>query len=382
MSRSWITSDETSYGMKSISADYIVTSEGLIVDGYVTFEDGVITEISSGSSPHADTHKVNGYLIPGFVDIHCHGGGGHSFGDPSQAKQAAAFHAQHGTTSIIASLVSASVSSQAHTLREYENLVHDGVIAGVHLEGPFLSHAKCGAQNPAVLVDPTSDAVIQLLEAGSSSLTFITIAPELPGALDAIRTFTEAGVVVAIGHSDATAEQAKAGVDAGATIVTHLFNAMRPVHHRDSGLADHALVDDRLCAEVIADGIHLTTQSLQLAHRAKQDNLIAITDAISATGIADGDYVLGELDVTSSGGVVTLRGTSTLAGSALTMDRAFGYLINQVGLDVLSAVKATSTTPARALGLDAVGSITVGKTANFVAWDSELISVWRNGDKL
>ena len=368
--------------MKAISADYIVTSDGLLVDGYVAFENGVITEISSGTSAHADTSTVSGYLLPGFVDIHCHGGGGFSFGDVNQASQAAEFHAQHGTTSILASLVSAPVSTQAKTLQDYDNLVRSGVIAGVHLEGPFLSHARCGAQNPSVLVEPTNSAVNELLAAGSSTLKFITIAPELPGALEAIKYFTEAGVVVAIGHSDATAEQAKAGVDAGATVVTHLFNAMRPVHHRDSGLADHALVDDRLSTEVIADGVHLTSLSVQLAHRAKRDNLIAITDAISATGMADGDYVLGELEVTSSRGVATLRGTSTLAGSTLTMDSAFNYLVSQVGLDMLSAVKATATTPARVLGLADVGSIEIGKKANFVVWDSQLSSVWRNGELL
>jgi N-acetylglucosamine-6-phosphate deacetylase len=157
---------------------------------------------------------------------------------------------------------------------------------------------------------------------------------------------------------------------------------MRPLHHRDSGLADLCLVDDRLSAEVIPDGVHLSTPSLQLAHRAKQDKLIAITDAISATGKADGDYVLGELEVTSFDGVATLRGTKTLAGSTLTMNLAFDHLITHVGLDILSAVNATSTSPAKALGLDNVGSITVGKAADFVVWDSKLHSVWRKGEIL
>lgn len=368
--------------MKAISADFIVTPSGVIIDGYVAFDGTVITEIAAGPSPHQDTQKVSGYLIPGFVDIHCHGGGGHSFSEVEQASDAAHFHAQHGTTTVFASLVSASVKDQSQTLQAYEPLVAAGVISGVHLEGPFLATAKCGAQNPAVLVEPNSEMVGQLIAAGKSTLKLITIAPELPGALDAIRSFSEAGVVVAIGHSDATADEAKAGVDAGATVVTHLFNAMRSLHHRSSGLADHALLDDRLSTEVIADGVHLNVQSLQLAHRIKQTSLIAITDAISATGMPDGDYVLGGLEVTTANGVATLRGTSTLAGSTLTMDKAFAFLIKHVGLDMLSAVSATATAPARVLGLRDVGSIEIGKKANFVSWDSGLKAVWRNGEVL
>ncbi len=363
---------------RTFTANKIVTPGGEISQGWVSVDNGTITAIGEGTPTSATTH-LDGTMLPGFVDIHCHGGGGHSFDDPAGAAAAAEFHLQHGTTSILASLVSAPIHDQLRLLSALTRLVTDDVIAGVHLEGPFLSHIKCGAQNPAVLVDPSPEAVSQLLEFAGSSLRYITIAPELPGALEAIERLTAAGVVVALGHSDATAAEAVAGRQAGATAVTHLFNAMRTVHHRDNGLADVALIDPLLSTEVIPDGIHVAQMAMQLAATTKQHRLVAVTDAISAAGMPDGDYRLGGLDVTCADGAARLTGTNTLAGSTLTMDRAFAYLHTVMGLSLTAAAHATATEPARVLGLHHVGTIEVGKQADFVVWNDGLREVIKKG---
>ena len=367
--------------MTSVSARQIVTSHGMLDNAWLRIDNGHIVEIRTDDAP-ADATQVAGTLIPGFVDIHCHGGGGYSFDDAHNASKAADFHLAHGTTSLVASLVSASIDEQVRLLQELEPLVDLGVIAGVHLEGPFLSQKCCGAQNPVVLVDPTNDYVQALLDASSDALSMITIAPELPYAFDAIRTFVSHGVTVAIGHSDCSAEVAREAVDNGATVVTHLFNAMRKMHHREHGLAEYALVDERLSTEVIADGVHVGDIALRLAAAMKTDRLIAVTDAISAAGMPDGTVTLGGLEVTCAGGVARLTGTDTLAGSMLTMDRAFAHLLTDVGLEVTAAVHATSTEPARVLGLHDVGSIEVGKRANLIAWDRGVTAVFKQGHRV
>ncbi len=366
--------------MTSIRAAKIVTPEKVIENGVLTFNtSGLITEISSDASIAADV-TTDGVLIPGFVHIHCHGGGGFSFDDVANAKSAADFHLKHGTTSVIASLVSAAVDKQIHLISELSQLVSQSEIAGVHLEGPFLSKAKCGAQNPAVLTAPDLESVARLLEASNGAMRMITIAPELENAIPAIKEFIKQGVTVALGHSDATSDLAIAGAEAGATVVTHLFNAMRSLHHRDSGLADVALTDSRLYVEVITDGKHVGDLSIALAHTAKQRQFIAVTDAISAAGMPDGEYNLGGLSVTCADDVAVVAGTTTLAGSTLNMERVFHRLTNIYGFDLIEASWATATAPANAIGLKEVGSLEVGKQANFIIWDNQVSSVYKNGN--
>ncbi|MEN9711318.1 MAG: N-acetylglucosamine-6-phosphate deacetylase [Actinomycetota bacterium] len=367
--------------MITLSAPQIVTPNAVLDDAWVTVDSGRIVAIGTGEPQGAST-QVDGALVPGFVDIHCHGGGGFSFDDPVAATSAAEFHLGHGTTSMLASLVSAPVHDQVRLLSALRGVVSSGAVAGVHLEGPFLSLRYCGAQNPRALTDPSTADVDALLAAAPGVLKLITIAPELPGALDAIRRFADAGVVVAIGHSDCTAEEAQAAVAAGATVVTHLFNAMRHFHHREHGLAEYALTDGRLATEVIADGIHLGDLALRVVADTKRDRLIAVTDAMSAAGMPDGEYRLGGLDVTCADGAARLTGTSTLAGSTLTMDRAFSHLHNVIGLDLGATAHACATEPARALGLSDVGCIEVDKQADFVVWKDGVQAVFKNGIKV
>jgi N-acetylglucosamine-6-phosphate deacetylase len=367
--------------MTSIRASKVVTPEKVILNGVLVFDDvsGLITDIVEDQNFDADL-STDAVLIPGFVDIHCHGGGGFSFDDSMNAATAAEYHLSHGTTSVLASLVSAPVSKQVALLSELASLVENEVIAGIHLEGPFLSSAKCGAQNPTFLTSPDAESVKSIISSANGNLKMITIAPELDGALAATKEFVKNDVVVALGHSDATSEIAIAATDAGASVVTHLFNAMRPLHHRDSGLADVALTDSRLFVELITDGKHVGDLSISLAQTAKKRQFIAVTDAMSAAGMPDGEYKLGGLTVTCEDDVAVIAGTTTLAGSTLNMERIFERLLNVYNFDVVEACWATATAPAKAVGLFDVGSIEVGKRCNFVLWKDGIKAVYKNGN--
>jgi N-acetylglucosamine-6-phosphate deacetylase len=310
-------------------------------------------------------------VVPGFVDIHTHGGGGATYSttDPEEARKVAAFHAKHGTTTTMASLVTAPLDDLVSQTACLADLVTDGVIAGVHLEGPFLSEARCGAHEPKLLRDPAEADVKKVL---SSAVKMVTIAPELPSGLDAIRQVVDAGVVAALGHTDATYEQMIAGADAGATVATHLFNGMRPFHHRDPGPVGAALNDPRLMLEVINDGMHLDPQVVRVALAAAGVSRIAlITDAMVATGMPDGRYLLGSLEVDVKDGLATLAtGTHSIAGSTLTMDVAYANAV-KAGVSLVDASRMASTTPAEAFNWYTVGALETGKRADLVLLDEE-----------
>jgi N-acetylglucosamine-6-phosphate deacetylase len=310
-------------------------------------------------------------VVPGFVDIHTHGGGGATYSttDPEEARKAADFHARHGTTTTMASLVTAPLDELVSQTACLADLVTDGVIAGVHLEGPFLSAARCGAHEPSLLRDPVESDVAKVL---SNAVKMVTIAPELPSGLTAIRQVVEAGVVAALGHTDATYEEMVAGADAGATVATHLFNGMRPFHHRDPGPVGAALNDPRLLLEVINDGIHLDPQVVRVALAAAgTDRVALITDAMVATGMPDGRYTLGSLDVDVAGGVARLAtGAHSIAGSTLTMDVAYARAV-KAGVSLVDASRMASTTPAQAFGWYTVGALETGKRADLVVLDEE-----------
>jgi N-acetylglucosamine-6-phosphate deacetylase len=344
-----------------------VVRPGAVLPGYVEVDGPTILDVTEQGRAGADI------IVPGFVDLHCHGGGGHTFtrGDFAEARAAAEFHLRHGTTTMLASLVSSPYELMHEATTAYLPLVADGIIAGVHFEGPYLSHARCGAQNPAHLRDPALEELTTLV--GVGGVRMVTIAPELPGALDAIRFLAGRGVVAALGHTDATYEQTLAGVAAGATVGTHLFNGMRPAHHREPGPVVALLNSPSIVCELVADGIHLHDGMLRFAaHAAGPDRSALVTDAMDAAGMPDGRYELGGQAVTVADRVARLARDGSIAGSTLTMDAAFRQAVG-AGLDLVTAATMAATTPARALGLaNELGALEAGLRADLVVLSPDL----------
>jgi len=367
----------TAAGSAIVAADHVVTPDGLLSPGWLRIADGRIAAVEPGQPPTQATHRGH-WALPGFIDMHVHGGGGASFteGGRDDARRAAAFHRAHGTTRIVASLVTAPVGELERRCAMLADLAEAGVIDGIHLEGPFLSAARCGAQNPRYLTLPDVAAFTRLQAASRGWLRMITIAPELPGASEVIRAAAAAGVIAAAGHTDASAEATAEAIAAGISHATHLFNGMRPIAHRSPGPVG-ALLDQQVTCEVIADGTHLDDLIIRLAARAAgPGNLVLITDAMAAAGMPDGDYRLGELDVTVSAGVARLvdaaGGVGSIAGSTATMELVVRRAITTVGLSVADAAAAASTTPARRLGLDRfTGSLRAGLAADIALLDED-----------
>jgi N-acetylglucosamine-6-phosphate deacetylase len=362
----------------------VVTPDGVIDDGEVSVDGDLIASVAeAGAGTGADANGGH-WIVPGFVDIHVHGGGGHTFttGDADQARSAAAFHLGHGTTTLLASLVSSPFALMLAATRAFEPLVHEGVLAGIHFEGPYLSELRCGAQNPEYLRDPSTRELTELIGAGGGAVRMVTIAPERPGALEAVELLVRNGVVAAIGHTDATYEQTLAGVAAGATVGTHVFNGMRPPHHRQPGPVFALLGAPSVVCEFVADGTHLHDGTLAFATWVTgPDRAALITDAMSAAGMSDGEYDLGGLRVDVADGVARLAGDGSIAGSTLTMDAALRRSIG-AGRSIVEACRMASTTPAAAIGLGAtVGGLRAGLRADLVelAEDLRVVRVMRRG---
>ncbi|GAA1980086.1 N-acetylglucosamine-6-phosphate deacetylase [Amycolatopsis minnesotensis] len=360
-----------------IAGGRLACPDGLLEDGWVRVSGRRIAGIGTGTPPETARVDVGGALVvPGFVDTHCHGGGGGSFssGDEKELRNAIKAHRRHGTTTMLASLVSDPVSALREQVAVLNEFVTDGELAGIHLEGPFISEARCGAHDPAALLEPDARTVDKLLTAGKGAIRMVTLAPELHGGVRAIRQLTEAGVLAAIGHTDAVEEQIRPAIDAGATVATHLFNGMRPLHHREAGPVGTLLDDERITIELICDFVHIHPTVLRLVtDHAGRGRTVLITDAMSATDAADGSYTLGRLDVDVTDGVATLADTGSLAGSTLTMDSAFRNLVECSKLDILEAVRSTATRPAELLGVaDRTGSLRAGLDADLVVLDEKL----------
>jgi N-acetylglucosamine-6-phosphate deacetylase len=247
-----------------IAVPTMISGESVVENAWIVVEDERIAGVGSGVRPQGLVEELDGWLIPGFVDIHVHGGGGGSFTKASEVTAAVDFHLGHGTTSCMASLISAPIEMLESQIAALLPFVDADVISGIHLEGPFISPVRCGAHDPAVLRNADADAVETLLKALGGRRGMVTLAPELPGAIKAIATLASHGVVVALGHSDAIAADASAGIDAGASVITHLFNAMRPVHHREPGIAEIAMLDERVFLELILDGHHLSDTTAKI----------------------------------------------------------------------------------------------------------------------
>lgn len=343
----------------------IVTPAG-VVQGRVTVEGDRIASVRRG------TKAEDQWILPGFVDIHNHGGGGHTFttGDAEQARGAAAFHLAHGTTTLLASLVSSPFEVMRDAVVSFLPLVAEGVIAGVHFEGPYLSQARCGAQNPLYLRDPDLGELAELVKLADGGLRMVTIAPERDGALEAIAWLREHQIVIALGHTDGAFEQVRAGIAAGATVATHLFNGMRPLNHRDPGPIVALLGSPSVVCELVADGVHLHDATLEFAARtAGVQRAALITDAMAAAGMPDGEYDLGGLKVIVSEGAARLKEGGSIAGSTLTMDAAVRQAVG-AGLTIVEAATMAATTPARVLGLDK--RLAPGCDADLVVLDPHL----------
>ncbi|WP_254390033.1 N-acetylglucosamine-6-phosphate deacetylase [Streptomyces sp. AC550_RSS872] len=326
------------------------------------------------------------WLLPGFVDIHNHGGGGASFtsGTPDDVVTGIHTHRLHGTTTLVASTVTGDMDFLTRRAGLLSELAEQGDIAGIHFEGPFISPCRKGAHSEALLRDPDPAEVRKLIDAARGHAAMVTLATELPGGLDSVRLLTEHGVIAAIGHTDATYEQTVEAIEAGATVATHLFNAMPPLGHREPGPIAALLEDERVTVELINDGTHLHPAALELAFRhAGADRVAFITDAMDAAGFGDGRYMLGPLEVEVADGVARLVEGGSIAGSTLTLDRAFKRAVTIDRLPVEDAVAALSVNPAKLLGrYDRIGSLEPGKDADLLVLDADfdLKGVMRRGE--
>jgi N-acetylglucosamine-6-phosphate deacetylase len=358
--------------MVVIAAGAMVLDGQVRRPGWLETDGGRIVACGGGAPPRpADTDFPDGTVVPGFIDMHVHGGGGASYTDRDGITGAAEFHLRHGTTTTLASLVTASPAELLAGVRALAEAARHGTVAGIHLEGPWLSRARCGAHDPAQLREPDPAEIDAVLDAGGGAIRMVTLAPELPGAGEAIRRFLGAGVVVAVGHTDATYEQTEHAIALGATVGTHLCNAMPPLHHREPGPVLALLRHPGVTVELIADGVHVHPAVVRaVIGAAGPDRVAVVTDAIAAAGRDDGAFRLGGVAIDVVSGVARVRGTSTIAGSTATMDRLFRAVHADAGLAV--AAQTTSATPARALGLERVGSLRTGYDANLVVLDSDL----------
>ena len=370
------------HGAKKLDADGVADDFWILVAGDRIAETGtgeswrsLAAEISMLGGGGLEVFDAEGaWITPGFIDLHVHGGGGGSFDEGAEGiRTALAFHRAHGTTRSAISLVANPLPALAASLAVVASIAEaDPLVLGAHLEGPFLAPSRRGAHDPSALIEPRPEAVAELIAAARGRLTQVTLAPELPGALDAIGAFTAAGAIVAVGHTDADLAQTRAAFDRGARLLTHAFNAMRGIHHRDPGPVMAALDDERIALELIADGVHVHPSMIELAFRSAPGRVVLVTDAMAAAGSADGAYRLGTRDVTVAEGRATLP-DGTIAGSTLTQEAALRGAM-AAGVGAQEAVAALTATPARVLGREhELGYLRRGHLADLVVLDEGFV---------
>ncbi|MEV7829897.1 N-acetylglucosamine-6-phosphate deacetylase [Streptomyces subrutilus] len=367
-----------------LSGARVVLPTGTVANGRVIVDGD---RIAGSAREGAEVLDLSGHwLVPGFVDMHNHGGGGASFtsGTAEEVLRGVRTHREHGTTTLVASTVTGELDELARRAGLLAELTQQGEIAGIHFEGPFINPCRKGAHKEDLLRDPDPAEVRKLVDAAHGAARMVTLATELPGGLDSVRLLAEQGVIAAIGHTDSTYEQTRQAIDAGATVATHLYNAMPGLEHRAPGPIAALLEDERVTVELINDGTHLHPAALELAfHHAGAHRVALITDAMDAAGFGDGTYHLGPLEVEVKDGVARLVEGGSIAGSTLTLDTAFKRSVTVDRLPVESVVQAISANPAKLLGLyGETGSLEAGKYADLVVLDAafDVKGVMRRGE--
>lgn len=356
----------------------VLIDEHGLREGWIRTEAAEIAEVGAGDhwrtrlTPQTRVIDAAGaVLTPGFIDLHCHGGAGVGYDDDEDPAPALALHRSHGTTRQVLSLVAAPPEAQARSLARIAGLVaHDPLVLGAHLEGPYLAPSRRGAHDPAALTTPSNGLVTRQLEVAGGALRMVTLAPELPGAAEAQRIFQEAGVVVAVGHTEADYDTALAAFDRGAQVLTHAFNAMPPIGHRAPGPVV-AAIDGGAVVELILDGVHVHPAVARALFRWAPGRVALVTDAMAATGCDDGAHRLGGLDVVVRGGEARLAASGALAGSTLTQDAALGLAVTGLGVDPVTAVAALTSVPASVLGRSDLGALRPGCRADLVLLDAD-----------
>lgn len=395
----------------------IATDQGLIEGGLLAIEGDRIVYAGRADhfdDPSFDATSINAadvvsvpsgqIVIPGLVDVHNHGGNGGDFpsGDEDSARKAVDFLHRAGTTTLLASMVTASPQDLEKGIEIYARMSDEGLLAGIHLEGPFLSHARCGAQNPAFLLEPDVEVLQRLIEKGRGRIHTMTYAPELPGSADLVDLMTNHGITPSVGHTDAdsgttAASLARAleGLDSagfdgtsGRPTVTHLFNGMPPMHHRSPGpiaACLSAAKQGQAVVELVADNTHLAPDTVKMVFTlVGSENVLLVTDSMAAAGLEDGQYMLGPSPVTVKDGVATLDATGSIAGGTATLLDVVRRTV-AAGVDLQDALASATSVPASVLGLtDEVGALRRGLRADALIVDAELelVSVMRGGSWL
>ncbi|WP_241981783.1 N-acetylglucosamine-6-phosphate deacetylase [Cryobacterium sp. TMT1-19] len=357
-----------------LAARAVIAPDAVHTPGWVDIRAGLIVACGAGEPPRPPDHVFEqSTLAPGYVDIHTHGGGGSSFNDADTDAAVAritATHRAHGTTTMMASLVTGPLDEVERTVAALAGLIERGMLAGIHLEGPWLSPAHRGAHDESLLREPDTETVDRLMRAGRGTVRMVTIAPELEGGLAAVTQIAGHGAVAAIGHTDANYDLTRQAIAAGATAGTHVFNAMRQIHQREPGPALALLEDSNVFAELIADGVHLHPAVVRFIIESPS-RPVFVTDAMAAAGADDGAYKLGGLDVSVADGVARLA-DGTIAGSVLTLSEAVRYAVHTAGVPLAVAVRAATQNPADMIGLPDRGRLAAGLRADLIVLDAGL----------
>jgi N-acetylglucosamine-6-phosphate deacetylase len=394
----------TGDGRRTAILGRVVTTAGILTDGAVLVEGGRIVAVDAaadllGGGVEVLRAPTGGHVLPGLVDLHVHGGGGAGFPDAQGVEEAlrvVAEHRRHGTTTLVASLVTAEPDVLTARTRILAGLCAAGELAGIHYEGPFISPHRCGAQNPAAVRRPDATLTAELIEMGRGHVVTMTLAPELDGIPEVVGVLVDHGVVPSFGHTDATAEATRVALQHAAALlaargarptVTHLFNGMRPLHHRDPGPVPEmiaAAARGRAVVELIGDGVHLDPQLVRaVVELIGRDGAVLVTDAMAAAGMPDGEYELGGLPVVVSRGVARLRDGGALAGGTAHLIDVVRTSV-RAGVPLADAVFMAATGPARVLGRNDVGSLAPGTRADVVLTDDDLrpVRVLRGGEEV